>query len=307
LGVHTDVVAVAVFSPDRHLLLTGGYDKMARLWEVKSGKELRRLIGHRSPVRSAAFSADGKWLITGSGDEDVKGGKRVTSDCTVRLWETARGKELRSFAGHTDWVTYVAFCPDGRHIISAGYLDDPTLRLWDLKTGVEARTIKSPHLTAAGLSPDGKLVLAGGDDNLVHLWEISSGKELFLLRGHQEQVWDVAFSPDGTRALSCGGGDATPGDYSVRLWDIKDGRQLRRIDGHPDIVWKITFSPDGRRALSECKDKIARLWDVETGKEIRYFVTNDESIAGMAFSPDGGRALAVTTDTNTLWQWKLPK
>src|SRR5262249_46436835 len=156
----------------------------------------------------------------------------------LRLWETASGKELRSFAGHTDWVTYVAFCSDGRHIISAGYLDDSTLRLWDLKTGVEARTIKNPHLTAAASSPDGKLVLAGSDDKLIRLWEISSGKELFVLRGHQAEVWDVAFSPDGTRALSCGGGDSTPGDYSVRLWDIKDGRQLRRIDGHPDIVWK---------------------------------------------------------------------
>lgn len=201
LGGHRDSLAVAVFSPDGHHLLTGGYDKTARLWEVKKGKELGSLVGHRSPVRSGAFSANGRQVLTGSGDEDIKDGKRVTSDCAVRLWEAASGKELRSFIGHTDFVIYVAFCPDGRHIISAGYLDDSTIRLWDLQTGLQVRIIKSPHLTAAALSPDGTLVVVGSDDKTIHLWEVSSGKELFLLRGHLAEVWDVAFSPDGTRAL----------------------------------------------------------------------------------------------------------
>jgi len=308
LGGHTDSLAMAVFSPDGRLLLTGGYDKMARLWEVKSGKEQRELKGHRGPVRSAAFSSDGRQLLTGGGNEDgVMDGKRVISDCTVRLWETATGKELRSFIGHKDLVTYVAFCPDGSHIISAGYSTDSTIRLWDLQTGIQVRIIKNPNLTAAALSPDGTLVLAGSDDKTVRLWEVSSGKELFLMRGHQAEVWDVAFSPDGTRALSCGGGDAIPGDYSIRHWDIKEGRELRRIYGHSDIVWGVKFSPDGSRALSQSKDKTVRLWDVKTGKELRYFVGCDEGVAGMAFSPDGRRALAVCTETNTLWQWNLPK
>lgn len=93
----------------------------------------------------------------------------------------------------------------------------------------------------------------------------------------------------------------------MRLWDIKDGREIRRFDGHSDIVWAVQFSPDGRRALTQSKDKTVRLWDVKTGKELRYFVGFEERVSGMAFSPDGGRALAVSSETNTLWRWNLPK
>jgi len=93
-------------------------DKTIRLWEVTTGKELRRFEGHSSWVTSVAFSPDGRYILSGSKDK------------TLKLWEVSTGRELRRFEGHSDSVNSVAFSPDGRYILSGS--SDSTIRLWEL-------------------------------------------------------------------------------------------------------------------------------------------------------------------------------
>jgi WD40 repeat protein len=113
-------------------------------------------------------------------------------------------------------------------------------------------------------------------------------------RGHTDRVWCVAFSPDGSRALT-GGWDQT-----VRLWDVRGGKQIRLFDcrheGQNQAIYAVAFSPDGRRALAGSAHGTAWLWDLETGKELNRCQFGpggqwDPGIAGMAFSPDGRKAL----------------
>ena len=97
---------------------------MARLWDVASGKEIRRFDHrHTNGVRSVAFSPDGKQVLTGSSDD------------TALLWDTASGKEIRSFEGHAAGIASVAFSPDGKHILTGSA--DCTSRIWDAATGKE--------------------------------------------------------------------------------------------------------------------------------------------------------------------------
>jgi len=114
-------VSSVAFSPDGRHALSGSDDKTLRLWEVASGKELRRFKGHTGEVRSVAFSPDGRHALSGSNDN------------TLRLWEVASGKELRRFKGHTKGVTEIVFSPDGRTALS-GSADGP-LSMWNVERG----------------------------------------------------------------------------------------------------------------------------------------------------------------------------
>ncbi|MBA4159125.1 MAG: pentapeptide repeat-containing protein [Gemmatimonadetes bacterium] len=106
---------------DGQLLASGGDDNTVRLWEVESGRELRRLEGHSGSVQSVAFSPDGQRLASGGHDD------------TVRLWEVESGRELRRLEGHSSWVLSVAFSPDGQRLASGGR--DNTVRLWEWQSG----------------------------------------------------------------------------------------------------------------------------------------------------------------------------
>jgi hypothetical protein len=121
------------FSPDGRLALTGSWDKTARLWDVASGRQVRRLAGHAAPVLSVALSPDGRLALTGS------------DDGTARLWDVASGREVRQLAGHTGGVNSVAFSPDGRLALTGSR--DKTARVWDFSRPAQYREFdaKVPH------------------------------------------------------------------------------------------------------------------------------------------------------------------
>ena len=119
-------VGGVAFSPDGKYLVGACNDGSVPLWEVASGKELRRFSGNPGGVYSVAFSPDGKFVLSGGVDK------------TARLWDVQTGQEVRRFTGHTDAVRNVAFSPDGKSILTAS--QDGTARLWltDLNSTIGA-------------------------------------------------------------------------------------------------------------------------------------------------------------------------
>jgi serine/threonine protein kinase len=148
------------------------------------------------PVNSIAFSLDGQRLASGG------------LDGTVKIWDSASGKELFSVRGTNSGVTSVAFSPDGRRLASGS--NDNTVKIWDSTTGRELFALKGHALPVASVafSPDGRRLASGSNDNTVKIWDSTTGRELFALKGHAAWVASVAFSPDGQR-LASGSGDST--------------------------------------------------------------------------------------------------
>jgi hypothetical protein len=291
-GGHGAAVLSLAFSPDGKLALSGCDDGIIRLWEVTSGKGLRRFEGHKQAVHGLAFSADGRQFLS------------CGQDRTVRLWDVATGKELGRLAGHTDVVRCVAFSPDGRRALSGGA--DRTIRLWDVSTGKEIRTVtpKAGTIHAVAFSGDRRLALSACEDKAVSLWDVNSGNELRRFEGHTRPVYSVAFSPDGKRAVT-GGQDKT-----VRLWDIKSGKQLRCLEGHANAVIRVAFSADGKWIVSgssqhQERDQTIRVWDAESGRRLRAF-TGRATVWTIAFTLDGRSALSGGTDENLRF-WHLSK
>ncbi|OGV56472.1 MAG: hypothetical protein A2X45_03405 [Lentisphaerae bacterium GWF2_50_93] len=215
-----------------------------------------------------------------------------------------KGKCIRSFEGHTEYVTSVSFSPNGKFALSGSW--DKTLKLWDVVSGECIRTFvgHTGPVSSVSFSPNGKYALSGSSDSTLKLWNIETGECLHTFVGHMHYVNSVSFSPGGKYALS-GSNDKT-----LKLWNLQSGQCLHSFDGHTDPVTSVCFSPDGKYALSGSgninlkKDNSIKLWGMETGRCLRTFEGHTGSVESVSFSPDGKHALSGSGD-GTLKLWNV--
>ena len=117
-----------------------------------------------------------------------------------------------------------------------------------------------------------------------------------LVVGHTQDVWAVAYSPDGSRIAS------GSSDNTLKIWDANSGKELATFSGHTDDVWAVAYSPDGSRIVSGSSDKTLKIWDASSGKELATFSGHTDSVLAVAYSPDGSRIVSGSSD-KTLKIW----
>ena len=140
------------------------------------------------------------------------------------------------------------------------------------------------------ISPDGKLIASGGGDSPIRIWDLATGAELKILRGHADQVCSLAFSPDSKRIVS--GSE----DKTIRVWNVTSAEELMTLRGHNSTVLSVAFSPDGKRIASGSKDNTIRIWDAQTGAELRVLHGYEYGVYSISFSPDGRRVASAGWD-----------
>jgi WD40 repeat protein len=224
------------------------------------------LSGHRD-VSTAAYSPDGRFIVTAGGDD------------VVRIWDAISGAEIRTLIGHGHRVGSAAYSPDGRFIVTAS--DDATVRIWDAISGAEIRTLigHGHRVGSAAYSPDGRFIVTAGGD-VVRIWDAISGAEIRTLIGHSDGVNSVAYSPDG-RFIVTAGDDAT-----VRIWDGISGAEIRTLIGHGSMVSSAAYSPDGRFIVTAGWDRTARIWDTSNGTELQVLHSSGVILSAV-YSPNG--------------------
>lgn len=277
----TDVGAIA-FSPDDRLLAMGGRNGAVTLWDPATGQRRAVLAGHTSGVFSLAFSADGRFLASGSGDA-----RRLArpEDCSIKVWDVARCAEVRTLIGHRGVVAGLAFSPFGGLLASAGH--DRSVRIWDLTAGTPLYDLPLHRgaVWSVAFSPDGRL-LATGEQKTIHLWSTAGYAEIGELQGHADFVSSLAFSPRGD-LLASGSLDKT-----VRVWRVQDRAVDRVYPGHAAGVTALAFHPDGEQIASAGYDQTVRVWSVATGRDTAAPGAGDTWIAALAFSSAGTLASA---------------
>ena len=152
------------------------------------------------------------------------------------------------------------------------------------------------RVSTAQFSPNGQRIVTASLDSTAHVWDVATGKELFTLVGHGDDVGSAFFSPDGQRIVTASL------DGTARIWDAASGEELFASRGHEDGVASARFSPDGQRIVTASKDRTARIWDAASGKELFALRGHEDGVASAHFSSDGQRVVTASPDkTARIW------
>jgi WD40 repeat protein len=256
------------------------------------------LKGHSSIVTWLAYSPDGKRLASAAYDK------------TVRVWDVQTGTQLLTLSVEGS-VNRVAYSPDGKRLASPSWEGNPkiaTVSIWDGQTGNPLPALKgsiNEIFEGIAFSPDGKRLAAGSGTvdeakrgysaGAVRVWDLETGAEVLTVKGHNNMVWNVAFSPDGKRLASAAGGE-------IKVWDAQTGEELLSFRGHTSYIYSLAFSADGKRAISAdgaTRGGTIKIWNPQNGQE---FLTLNGNGWVAAMSPDGKR-LASVSGNRTIKLW----
>ena len=217
------------FSPDSKSILYAGEDEASNahtcwLWDVSTGKQRRfdTTDGHLDRINDAAFSPDGRYIITGS------------DDFTLKLWDVTSGKVIRTFEGHTSAIEKVAFSPDGQYVLSTEltpktHSGDET-RVWEVDFGIESRTLPFDLRNKVSFSSDGRYILTG-----IRIYDFLTGKVVVRIPAKEANM--ATFSPDGHFILTKSHGKLELWD----LWALKVYNYLGEVvdrDPTPDCMYR---------------------------------------------------------------------
>ncbi len=204
---HKSQVLSVQFSPTDAILASSSSDYAIHLWEVPEGKLLRILEGHQDWIRSISFSNDGLWLASAG------------QDATVKLWNVYTGECVHTFSQFETWVWGVVFHPNGELLAIASA---NRITIWSLETRelIKTYSARSKWIRSIDISTDGKWLVAGDQDRLIHLWNLKTDELVHSLHGHQDQVLSVQFSQD-SRYIVSGSADET-----AKIWDVHNGKCL---------------------------------------------------------------------------------
>jgi WD40 repeat protein len=321
---HSDYVKLAAISPNGMQVISYSNDNAIILWDVATGKELRRLEGGLGIPNLVAFSPDGKTFLVGFFHGaillgDVLSGKQIQTisigdgvvgavafsrcgrylvsgswDNSVKLWDISTGAEIQSFVGHTNSVQSVAISPDGKLIASGG--DDKTAIVWDAATGKEVKNfLHTETVIGLTLTNNGKNLLTGSRNEIKN-WDIGAGKELFsIAMPEYGTLFSIDFSDDGKLAI------AGFSNGTIRLYDLFAAKEIRSFP-HTSWVRSVDFSSDGKYALAAVGLEII-FWDLNTEKVSQRFWGYSNFVYSVAFSPDDKNVLSATI--GRLCEWDL--
>jgi WD40 repeat protein/serine/threonine protein kinase len=265
-GGHRDLTGhrVAIFCvawhPKGHRIASAGVDAV-RVWDTRTEREAFKLPTEQGKNALAydavAFSPDGRYLVAGN------------QAGAVQVWDAGTGQEVRTLDLHSVEIRGVVFSRDGKHLASAS--GDGKVKLWDatrLGERQEPRIILQARVPGPSLnvafSSDGRRLATGSEENTVKIWDVQTGRELLPLRGHNGEVYTLAFSPDNEGRWVASAGE----DSAVKVWDSHTGKLVRTFRGHTGLVSSLAFSPDGRSLVSGSRDETAKVWDVSRLAEV---------------------------------------
>jgi WD40 repeat protein len=328
---HQRSAICAAFSPDGQILITGGFDRNALVWNLNS-RRLLMSLPHPDQVQSVSFSKGRNVFATGCDSKvqlwdartyqplrtlDQAAGKVsfspdgnyliTTSPKGLMLWKTGEWNVVKTLAYSglqkmtPDGVGFgIAFSPDSSRIALVANDGIKLFNVPDLEV-IDMLSERMPRLQFLAFAPDGRTLAASTRGHVIKIWDLGTRREVRSWQGHSDSVFAGEFSPDGNALATCSA------DQTLKLWNASTGELIRTFKGHADELWDVVFSPDGKLLASVGKDGAVKIWDAEK-KPRRDSVLHDVDPLGFsseghlmaiasnralaAYDPDSGRQLS---------------
>lgn len=297
-------------------------EKIPPMWSY-----VRSLDGHEGGIHCMAISPDGRLVVAGGSDKNL------------RIWEIATGKCKKVMEAHPEGISQISISPDGHFVVSigrdhvvmvwdliagecvakleghvrevtcialttTGYLvtgsSDKTLRIWDLGA-LSCRTIFKGHddkINCVAVTPDGRIAISGGEDAKIGIWDIEQEMLIHFLEGHTQGVTCLAVSPNGKLLVSGGW------DQKIRIYEIASGKCISTLEGHTGTLNSVVVTQDGNKMISASEDKTVRIWDIAAGQNLATLYGHTGDVTCITVSPTGKFLVSGSWD-HTLRVWDL--
>jgi serine/threonine protein kinase/WD40 repeat protein len=292
-----------ILSPNRKVVFISVEGmKWARFWDLTTGKPLGQPLPIKGEVLAAAFSGDGKFLVTVSYNA-------LDADDDVRVWETAAPRPVGGpFRNARTFVSCVAVGPGGKAVL-LGYKDG-RVRLREAVTGKPLREWSTHRgtVTALAFSPDGKTLISGSSDGTVHLSKAAGKKPVRVTLRLQGRIVEASLSLDG-RAIFTGSQDH--GSLTARLWEVARGQSKQLLHEDRPGGIPLAFGPHGKTSLWDEDGRMVRLRATATGRPVGKPVPLPIKVVErprmvvverfVALGPDGKTAFVFSPGKSNLW------
>lgn len=320
---HPRVVDVQ-FSSDGQQLLTASHDHTGRLWDISTGTQTARLLGHAWGVSQARFSADESRIVTASLDGTVRVWNRSYDGDEITYVQQAKNDQNAPFLGHEGQVFAAALSIDGTSVASGG--SDNRVLLWNV-ADLQAFDHKGLALYGTATQPkyeellghtapvrsisftaDGRFLVSAGDDNTIKVWsareQTALGRNLLrgelvkTMCGHSGAVTSIAFLSSASGRLA-----SVSQDGAARFWDIDQYEETRILKGHTDAVLDANFSPSGLQLVTASRDQSAFVWNLQTDRRLHTLKEGHPYLTSNAAFFPGNDRLATAGADGTVRVW----
>ncbi len=329
---HQKEVTGVSFHPQGKFMLSCSMDGSIKLWDLKRKRVAVNLSLDDKPVVDCSFSSDGSrvlgvfkknylkiWALgdnghfaslTGHTDsilslDIARNGRFLASaslDNTVKVWDigSAGKKLLRDYPVGDFKIRQVRFAPDNVRFATSG--TNGEIRIWDRRKEPEDEsrfTVLKGHrgaINTVDFHPDRDLLISGGADKYVYLWDIGKRKPKLKTLAHDTQIADIRFSPKGSRYATASL------DRTVKIWNLESNRPTQILTSHSRGVRAVAFSDDERKLASASDDKFIALWDAFNGRLLHTMSGHDFIINGIHFLK-GGNTLISSSRDKTIRIW----
>ena len=278
LGVPISRVAYS-FDSRRAALLLGDQDIV--IIDLETMEEVTRIREAATTVADIAINSDGSLLATAGADK------------SARLWDIAKGSQLRLLVGHEGALSAIVFSPDAQSIFTGS--EDRSVIQWNTRTGRVQRHFRHHRnaVTDLAISSNGNVLITASADRSALLWSVRSGRMVKAL-AHRSAVTAVALHPNGTVATGTANGQ-------IRRWQLAGGQLHDVLEAHEGAITELRFTPGGSAICSASADSTAVLWPREGASR----VLRGHGAAVRGILPGGAQSLHTVSDDGILKTWSI--
>ena len=290
------LINALAFTPDSKQLVVGGNHELT-VWDIATGKLVRRVFTRAERAHAMAFLPDGKLVVAGG---------RPGQEGDVRIYDINAGKAkdfggvpsvdgvndkavlLKELIQVDDSILALAISSDGKKLAAGG--TDRMVRVFDIASGKLEHAVENhaDWILGVAFTPDAKALVTASRDKTAKVWDLANKESLLTFPDHQNIVNNVAMTPDGKFGLSAGE------DGSIRIWQATDmakaiGKATKTLPGHTKAVFRLANYPDAKNPMvASCSaDMTVRLWNPVAGTALKTLSGLTDWVYACAISPNG--------------------